>query len=307
MLLYAIVNAAIIGIIPIDRNSFLYEYNHKIELLGGANSDKRIILIGGSSVVYGTDSKTIVDSVGLPVVNFGLHGGIGIRYVFEDFVRYARKGDIVILQIEYENFYNGGFGNDRTLAQLMPATNWRNIGDLKFEQYANILTGLPSVTIGNLNRLLKYPFRKSWNSPSKSEVAGVGENGFNQYGDEMSHWYKPSKRLVKPKGVENQIIDHDFMKWLTEMISISEAIGAQVLMIPPVIIKSRHQAVYNDCIAKALIDIDHPYVVEPEYMVLDDSCTFDGGYHVNREGVRQNTQHLIEILSNMGKKNENNE
>lgn len=67
-------------------------------------------------------------------------------------------------------------------------------------------------------------------------------------------------------------------------------------MIPPVNVKSNHLVTYNEKIPDALKSINHPYVVSPFYMLLDDSCSFDTGYHVNREGVKQNTKHLIKIL-----------
>ena len=67
-------------------------------------------------------------------------------------------------------------------------------------------------------------------------------------------------------------------------------------MLPPVDVETHHKEVYNDNIEVALKDIGWPYVVNHTYMVLDDSCSFNGGYHVNKDGVRQNTNHIIEVL-----------
>lgn len=67
-------------------------------------------------------------------------------------------------------------------------------------------------------------------------------------------------------------------------------------MTPPVNIKSNHEETINEKIPNALKSINHPYVVSPFYMLLEDSFSFDTGYHVNREGVKQNTIHLIKIL-----------
>ena len=53
---------------------------------------------------------------------------------------------------------------------------------------------------------------------------------------------------------------------------------------------------YNDNISEALDDIHHPYIVSPRSMALDDSCAFDTGWHVNKDGVRKNTMNIIKAL-----------
>lgn len=91
-------------LIPKNENQYLCEYIHKLELLEKVDSP-RVVIIGGSSVAYGTDSRMISDSLGLHFINFGLHAGLGIKYPLEDYLNYMKKGDVVILQMEYSNFY----------------------------------------------------------------------------------------------------------------------------------------------------------------------------------------------------------
>lgn len=128
-LLFILTEVILLFVIPKDNKSGLCEYNHKISLLNSTKAP-RIIIIGGSNAAFGIDSKMLIDSIHMNVVNFGLHAGIGIRYVMNDYLNYLKNGDVVVMQVEYSNFFTGGNGNDRTLTQLMMATDFRNIESL---------------------------------------------------------------------------------------------------------------------------------------------------------------------------------
>lgn len=280
---------------PKDKNHRVYEYNHKITLLENVDTP-RIVIIGGSSVAFSVDSKRIKDSLNRNVVNFGLHAGIGIRYVMEDYLNYVKKNDLAVIQIEYAHFYTGGNGNNRTLTQLMVATNWRHIEQMNMQQYANIIDGIPPAAIENLNRLVKYPLRRSWDTPYGEKSFRYTKKGFNEYGDEVSHWNYKSRGIV-PKGIkETRKVDKAFLTWLADILLKYERKGAKVVMVPPVNVVTNFMETYNENVGEALKSINRDYVVPYNFMVLDDSCSFDGGYHVNKAGVDQNTTHLIEIF-----------
>lgn len=127
----------IIVSLPYDRNNYICEYSHKVELLE-KTLQPRVVFIGGSNVAFGLDSKTISDSLNINVINFGLHGGIGARFITEDCYNLVKDGDIVVFQIEYENLYDGGYGSGEALSYLMFANNWRNFFHLYPKQYIYI-------------------------------------------------------------------------------------------------------------------------------------------------------------------------
>jgi hypothetical protein len=47
-------------------------------------SSPRIIFLGGSNLCFGLDSRRIADTFDMPVVNLGLHAGIGLKFMMED-------------------------------------------------------------------------------------------------------------------------------------------------------------------------------------------------------------------------------
>lgn len=292
--LLIVVNLLFLFAIPKDSNAYLCEYNHKVELMVGT-PQPRIILIGGSSVAFGTNSEAIADSFHCNVVNFGLHGGIGIKYPLEDCLHLVKKGDVVVLQIEYENFFASSDGEPETLSQFMMATDWRRAESLNFAQWKNTILGIPQVAIGNFKRLIRYPLTKSLDTPNICDKFMYVKSGFNDYGDEVSHFNYPSNPGKSSEKVETRGVDKDFMIWLANIIIKYNKMGVIVVMMPPVCPAARYHEAFNHNIVDALNEIKNPYIVNPLSMVLDDSCSF-GGYHVNEEGVRQNTKHIIEAL-----------
>lgn len=299
VLLFSGINIFFVFTIPKDQDNYLCEYNHKVQLIEHTRQP-RIILIGGSNVPFGIDSQTIKDSLKTNVVNFGLHGGIGIKYPLEDCLQYIKKGDIVIIQMEYEQFTGSGEGEPETLLPFMIATNWRKIGLLSFNQWVNILLGVPQVVVSNLKRLALYPFIGSFNSPPNNSNFEYRKSGFNEFGDEISHRKYSSQE--SPSIINNikkdKNINSSFISWLNETLNKYEMIGAHIIMLPPVCTTTQFKNSYNLNIKNALDSIKHPYAVDASHMVVDDSCYFNTGYHVNNNGILQNSNNIINIISN---------
>lgn len=87
-----------------NLNSYLAAVIDKEELLKNTPSPK-IIIIGGSNAAFGFDSGLISRKTGIPVVNTGLQGGLGIRFAINYVKPYIHEGDIVLLSPEYHNIF----------------------------------------------------------------------------------------------------------------------------------------------------------------------------------------------------------
>lgn len=296
--------AAFVGInlllflaIPKNKTDYLYEYNHKTSLLDTV-PQPRIIFMGGSSIAFNNDSKTIRDSLGCNIINCGLHAGIGIRIPFEDGLQYIRKGDIVVLQIEYANYFNGGNGEPETLPAFMAVTDWRIWKSFNANQWKKLIQGIPRENITNLIHLARRTLKGSQEKPSQNQSFVYTKEGFNEFGDEVSHLDYPNLKYLGSGKKIGRAANEDFIEWLGQTIERYEIAGAQVIMLPPACILSSFNKSYNDHIKDALSTIQHPYIVEPSSMALPDTCMFNTEYHLNREGVRKNTQNIIQALKN---------
>lgn len=85
----------------------------KVERLENIEGPK-IVLIGNSNVSFGIDSKKIEETFNMPVINMGLHGGLGNAF-HEEMARInVCKGDIYI--ICHSEFADDGTIYDKVLA-----------------------------------------------------------------------------------------------------------------------------------------------------------------------------------------------
>lgn len=294
VLLFVGVHILLIVPVPADRNQYLQAYNHKIGLLQ-TTARPRLIFMGGSNTAFGISSPMIEDSLGLHVINFGLHGGIGIRYPMEDALQYIRRGDIVVLQLEYANYF-GETCNAETMPKLMVATGWRRAAHLRLAEWRAVIGGLPMLALGNLKRLVLWPFRGTLDTPVPTSHFKYTAGGFNAYGDEVSHLNFPTTPHLYTRKKDLGPVDQGFCRWLRACLKSYEQHGARIVMLPPSCTESCLSASYSADIAEALSDIGYPYAVQPQEMTVADSLAFDSGYHLNAEGVRLNSQKIILIL-----------
>jgi hypothetical protein len=75
----------------------------------------RVLLVGGSSWAFGVNSAALERSLERPVVNLGLNGGLGLRYLLAQAAEAVRPGDLVLLSLEYPLFEAREFSDPSTI------------------------------------------------------------------------------------------------------------------------------------------------------------------------------------------------
>jgi hypothetical protein len=89
----------------------------------------RVILVGGSNLMFGVDSERLEESVGITVANMGVFGGLGLLAPLEVILPHVRKGDTVVLVPEYTLLFTGlaPFEKEyyRWFLAVDPAAAWR--------------------------------------------------------------------------------------------------------------------------------------------------------------------------------------
>lgn len=77
-------------------NSYQAAFVDKLERLNSIDEPK-IILVGHSNLAFGMNSEELQKEFGMPVVNLGLHGGLGNVFYEEAAKKNINKGDIVVI------------------------------------------------------------------------------------------------------------------------------------------------------------------------------------------------------------------
>lgn len=262
-------------------------YNYKMELLEKVPSP-RLIFVSGSSLYTSLDSKRIEDSLHIPVINSGLHAGIGLKYTIDDISQYIRMGDMVAIGAEYPQFYTYAYGN-KTLAVILYYNGWRNLNSLNVKQWMNVITGLPYIIRVNLfEGLFTHELMGRYTDPKQA---------INKNGDEISHWKikTDGSGIVSGASKSKLMLDTVFCDYFINKIKEMEAKGAKVILIPSVIRETAFQYEKERAYELDAFFKKHGYAYHstPESHVMPDSFAWNTDYHMNYKGVERNTDVLI--------------
>lgn len=76
----------------------------------------KILVISGSNSLFSISAKQMEEELNIPTVNFGVHAGLGLRYILDRVRNEIKLGDTVILPLEYQMYKElepyGGEYND---------------------------------------------------------------------------------------------------------------------------------------------------------------------------------------------------
>lgn len=265
----------------IDPNNYLQAYTLKCQLLE-ETPGPRLIFVGGSNLAFGIDSKRIADSLGVNVINAGLHAGVGIKFMLDDVAEYVREGDVVVIAPEYQHFYQSI--DPQTLAIVQSIAGWEKMRLLDMSQVKEILRGLPAVV---------------YHRPDKAEYYEYYNlQSFNEWGDVSRHWMDSTciKPIPVTTAIEAPFDENVSRHFITKLGEIKQS--ATVCVIPPVCRQSAF-----DAMGKAPSEVEHfllengiPFIVHPQEHVLDNNYALDTDYHMNARGVEMFTTMVIDEL-----------
>lgn len=75
--------------------------HHRLETL----QSPKLVLIGGSNLHYGLNSPLLEEKIGLPVVNMGIQGSIGLLHFFAEVEDELESGDTLVVALEHGQLY----------------------------------------------------------------------------------------------------------------------------------------------------------------------------------------------------------
>ena len=267
----------------------------------------KIVLIGGSNLAYGIDSRMIEEATGCPVVNMGMNGYLGVRLLLEETRPSLQRGDIAVLAFEYDNFFKSVDGTPSALLGLVKS-NPRVVSALSLGQRLSILGRVPQVAQQKVLRLIaegvesgRVALVGARGRDGMSEIREIESlSGFNALGDLNSHI-----GVTWPYGLEREIvstaddIETQALVLMQDFTRDMNARGVEVLtsytpLQAGAYAENRgvYEAIHERVSAMA------PLVAPsaPSAFVYDTSHFFDTVYHLNEEGRPLRTQQVIADL-----------
>ena len=289
------------------RSDYIASALDKQALLRSAPRE-RMILVGGSNLAFGMDSRRIRDRLGYHPVNMGVHAGFGLPYMLNQVAGGGlQHGDVVVISMEYAHF-GEMLEPDVILLELLAA----DPSDCQFidrEQLAWVVDNGLGVCASSVRsatkRLLRMPAAadvlRAFRIPENEEMTlPYTRNGFNEFGDLTSHWKMPPRRPFVPHNPHEstRVLDHSIDR-LNQFCEECRSRGVRVYYSHPPVERShfdKNQDVIQQMAARLRERLAFPILNEPEDLALNERMFFDSIYHLTAEGAALRTTHLIADL-----------
>lgn len=256
----------------------------------------RVILIGGSNVSFGIDSRVLSAELRMPVVNMALHGGLGLKYTLDDCLPYVHQGDIVLLMPEYENYYTSNFLGELELVSVLFDIDQSGIKYISAEQWRHLLPYLPTYSAKKLKNLILAPFAGTSHS---SQPAIYDRNSFNEYGDACLHWNLPDQNYLHGRKVSSaEQVNDEVISYLMKFKEQISQRHAACFLFPPAIDSTSfsHLLPMVDKISSSLRRAALRLAGNPARYALPDPFFFNSYYHLNKRGVDLRTKLVLEDI-----------
>ena len=284
-------------------NNYLAAVLEKDRLIRTTPSPK-IVLVGGSNLAFGIDSRMMEDSLGVRVVNMGLYAQLGLRYMLAQVKPYIRGGDAVVIVPEYDQFYGKFSEGDNTLNTALLYAPSDRIPD--FIRSYSIVDVVLRPRVENARRSFLeatadlFGVKNKYFPPDTNPV--YNRHSFNRYGDVVSHLGKksmnPDSIYVKPlpplKEFNRKTVDE-----LNDIADVARERRAHAYFLFPSYIDRSYVinvAAIESLRQRLARDMRVPILGTAQDFVFPARWFFDTRFHLNEIGREARTLKMIESL-----------
>jgi len=262
-----------------NTNRYFYAFVDKESRLR-AKPGPRIIILGGSNVMYSIDSLQIERKFNRPVINMGLNVGLGLKFILDSVSDSLAHGDVILVVPEYEQFFSDAmYGQDALLDVLhVYPDGWRHISG---RQYWTILK-----YGGGFLRTLAF-------RPEPADPL-LSRGSFNGNGDVVSHLKEKYRGVGEVAKIQARM-NPAALETLQSFADLARSRGARCYtVLPPCESSSAalnaeaFQAVEKVLSGQGTL-IGSQFSVGREFI-------YDSRYHLNARGRVINTERIISAL-----------
>ncbi len=280
--------------------TFLGGLSDKYERLTSIDTPK-IVVIGGSSVAFGLDSKQLEELTGMPVVNFGLYATLGTKCMIDLSKANINEGDIVILAPETDSQTMSLYFNAEAVWQAL-------------DQDFSMLRYIDIADMGELaGELWNFAQTKREYAVTNSAPVPTGiysRESLDEYGDiiyerpfnVMNGDFDPTQII----SFDESLLDEDFIEYVNDFSGWCESRGAKLYysfspMNSLAISEESTDEAIRDWYASLAASLDFEICSDVRAYIMDPQYFFDTNFHLNDTGVDIRTRQLAsDILRIMG-------
>jgi len=248
----------------------------------------RLLITGGSGAHYTLDSELIETGLGIPVVNLGLDGPIGLDVVLPSIIDEVQPGDIVLLIPEYLLLLDDDGLGDRSTG-FGVAIGKPGLGGIPPKQLLQdvIALGIPS---------LRSITKSGVDVATKGKMTGYYSDPVNKWGDptvfktrEQNWWQLP---------IDQPISTHAVQRIKEFRQEVAARGGTLVLSLPWIYGSTSETTINNITITAQELNKIAPLIYDQTSLnIQTDAHLFaDTHYHLRPEGSKVRGKELVEQL-----------
>lgn len=251
----------------------------------------KIILVGGSNLPFGVKSQMIEDAMGMPVIDMGLHAGLGLNFILSEVEKDIHEGDWVVLSPEYHHFLSESmFNGEDVLAALLFDVNRDCIQYVKPGQW---LALFPDICLYSSKKIVNISSQKV----DDFEELFTRES-FNMYGDEVAHYGLSSTIHSGEKPALKDGVYARAIGRVSKFRDYVQSRGARFFLVAcpyPETQYALDERVITE-IVKSVSAAGLSFLIEPQACLFPDSLMFNSFFHLSGEGAEIRTEQLVNRL-----------
>lgn len=261
----------------------------------------KIVIVAGSSALFGLDAGLIERAYGLPTINFGVNAGLLPPYVLHKSKEVLRPGDIVLMPLEYSFYTYDGVANVQMIDQI-----WSR--DPGFLRQLSLLEQLRMVWLVSANRLVEGYLARG-GAPAMcgpygyQNIDGRGDQTHTSAAEAVAwayDWANLQKDLPRRYGLKAS--PPEAWAWLGGYLDWAREQGVRVVITPPTMLfdpfyreDARERAFYQG-LGPRVRALGVPFVGDPYAYMYERQWYFNTDYHLNDLGRQRHTRRLIADL-----------
>lgn len=261
----------------------------------------KVVIIGGSNVMFGIDSSRIQRSTGLPTVNMGVNAGISVNYMLEVVRPWVGRGDVVVLCLEHGLYFKDPLEmTDSTLEVLLHDPGGyqylRSVGGFTWSGARRLLTSNSKV-IGFIDNRVRPLFPRV---PQRI----YRRDSFDELGDLVAHVGRPSQHpTASASADEGQAVNAEALRVIEDFVAEVRRRGGRVVFSWPSIMKSQYER-NRASIETVFAAVRGSRILEPTSSPMDyvfpDELFYDTAWHLTGPGRQLRTERLLKEISASG-------
>lgn len=251
--------------------------------------EPKIVLVSNSNLAFGIQSDLIEDALGMPVVNLGLHGGLGNAFHERMPLFNLTKGDVIV--IAHLDYDDNDTISDPELALLTVENYFHYWKIFRPKDYPRIICALPKYAYKCLFRFL----RKADREPATPTC--YARSAFNEYGDNI--FPRNIEAGESKPSLRHPSVDDICINRINALYHYCKKKGVAVVIAgAPIVSGLEYFNIdeYKRFHAEVESRAECPVISDFTDYVFDKAYFYGGAVHMTNDGAKLRTEQLIKDL-----------